>query len=105
MLISIAHRLFDPFGVASTVMVCPKLMLQETWKMSLGWDEEIKGILREEFIRWFNYLKALKQIYLPRWIKVTPEIFDNVFCDASKDAYAAVAYLVFHGECNVPTIF
>ncbi|GIY91773.1 hypothetical protein CEXT_251811 [Caerostris extrusa] len=35
---------------------------------------------------------------------VTPETFDNcclnVFCDASKDAYSAVACLVLHGECN-----
>ncbi|GIY58601.1 uncharacterized protein CDAR_226061 [Caerostris darwini] len=72
--------------------------------MSLGWDEEIKGSLNEEFIQWFNNLNALKQIYAPRWIKVTPETFDNcclhVFCDASKDVYAAVAYLVLHGECN-----
>ncbi|GIX79304.1 endonuclease [Caerostris extrusa] len=70
-MLSIAHRLFDPFGVASPVMLCPKLMLQETWKI---------------------------------WIKVTPETFDNcclhVFCDASKDACTAVAYLVLHGECN-----
>ncbi|GIY78536.1 hypothetical protein CDAR_14751, partial [Caerostris darwini] len=47
-MLSIAHRLFDPFAVASPVKVCPKLMLQETWKMSLGLDEEIKGRLREK---------------------------------------------------------
>ncbi|GIY69085.1 hypothetical protein CEXT_260791 [Caerostris extrusa] len=34
-----AHRLFDPFGIASPVMLCPKLRLQETWKMSFGRDE------------------------------------------------------------------
>ncbi|GIY64946.1 uncharacterized protein CDAR_119691 [Caerostris darwini] len=85
-MLSIAHRLFDPFGVASSVMLRPKLMLQETWKMSL--IEEIKGSLREEFIQWFNDLKALKQIYVPKWIKGTPETFDNcclhVFCSKSR---------------------
>ncbi|GIX92133.1 uncharacterized protein CDAR_450651 [Caerostris darwini] len=49
-MLSIAHRLFDPFGVASPVMLCPKLMLQETWKMSLGWDAEIKGSLKHSTI-------------------------------------------------------
>ncbi|GIY46260.1 uncharacterized protein CEXT_202791 [Caerostris extrusa] len=49
-MLPIAHRLFDRFGVASPAMLCSMLMLQETWKMSLGWDEEFKGSLRVEFI-------------------------------------------------------
>ncbi|GBM34234.1 hypothetical protein AVEN_17121-1 [Araneus ventricosus] len=79
-------------------MLCPKLMLQKTWKLFLGWDEEITGSLREEFVQWFRELEALKKVLVPRWINITPDatkkFFIRTFCDESKDAYAAVSYLV-----------
>ncbi|GBM09363.1 hypothetical protein AVEN_184073-1 [Araneus ventricosus] len=73
-------------------------MLQNTWKLYLGWDEEITGSLREEFFQWFRELEALKEVRVSRWINITPDatkkFFIHSFCDASKDAYAAVSYLV-----------
>ncbi|GBN28881.1 hypothetical protein AVEN_174987-1 [Araneus ventricosus] len=92
------HQVFHPFGFASPVMLCPKLMLQKTWKLSLGWDEEITGSLREEFFQWFRELEALKEVRVPRWINITPDatkkFFMHTFCNASKDEYADVSYLL-----------
>ncbi|GBM99475.1 hypothetical protein AVEN_152237-1 [Araneus ventricosus] len=97
-MLSATHKVFDPFGFVSPVMLCPKLMLQKTSKLSLGWDEEITGSLREEFFQWFRKLEALKEVRVSRRINITPDatkkLFTRTFCDASKDAYAAVSYLV-----------
>ncbi|GFU10914.1 uncharacterized protein NPIL_224261, partial [Nephila pilipes] len=74
------------------------------WKLSLEWDEEITGSLRQEFLHWFRELKVLENVTVPRWINVNPENMKNfsihTFCDASRDAYAAVTYLVQEGECE-----
>ncbi|GBM83679.1 hypothetical protein AVEN_84251-1 [Araneus ventricosus] len=73
-------------------------MVQNAWKLSLGWDEEFTRSLREKFVQWFRELEALKEGRVPRWINITADatkkFFIQNFCDASKDAYAAVSYLV-----------
>ncbi|GBM78422.1 hypothetical protein AVEN_2950-1 [Araneus ventricosus] len=53
-MLSEAHRVFDPIGYTVPVMLCPKLMLQKVWKMSIGWDTEITSYLRKEFLQWFQ---------------------------------------------------
>ncbi|GFU08441.1 uncharacterized protein NPIL_31541 [Nephila pilipes] len=49
-------------------------------------------------------LKVLENVTVPRWINVNPENMKNfsihTFCEASRDAYAAVTYLVQEGECG-----
>ncbi|GBM70125.1 hypothetical protein AVEN_151584-1 [Araneus ventricosus] len=90
-------KVFDPFGFVSPVILCPKLMLQKTWELSLGWDKEITGSLREDFFQLFRELEALKEVRVPRWINITPDATKkfniHTFCGAIKDAYAAVSYL------------
>ena len=96
-ILSIAHRIFDPIGYTAPVMLCPKLMLQKAWVMGVDWDEEIREDLKKEFLQWFTDLKTLEEIDIPRWIQVTSENQKNcslhTFCDASKEAYAAVVFL------------
>lgn len=64
--------------------------------------QRINGYLRQEFLQWFRELKVLENVTVPRWINVTSENMKNfsihTFCDASRDAYAAVTYLVQEGE-------
>ncbi|GBM35637.1 hypothetical protein AVEN_244523-1 [Araneus ventricosus] len=69
-MLSATHKAFDPFRFVSPVTLCPKLMLQKTWKLSLRWDEEIIESLREEFVQWFRELEALKEVRVPRWINI-----------------------------------
>ncbi|GBN27316.1 hypothetical protein AVEN_190517-1 [Araneus ventricosus] len=104
-MLSAAHKICDPIGYAAPVMLCPKLMLQEAWKMSIGWDTEIIGNLRKEFLQWFQDLKILEEIHISRWINVTAENLKHctihIFCDASKEAYAAVVFLRLEEEGSV----
>ncbi|GBN99085.1 hypothetical protein AVEN_192164-1 [Araneus ventricosus] len=65
-MLSAAHKVFDPIGYTAPVMLCPKLMLQEAWKMSIGWDTKITGDLRKEFLQWFQDLKILEEIHISK---------------------------------------
>ncbi|GBM28859.1 hypothetical protein AVEN_146999-1 [Araneus ventricosus] len=104
-MLSAAHKVFDPIGYTAQVMLCPKLMLQKAWKMPMGWDTEITGNLRKEFLQWFQDLKILEEIHISRWINVTAENLKHctihTFCDASKEAYAAVVFLRLEEEGSV----
>lgn len=96
-MLSTVHKVFDPFGFTSPVMLCPKIMLQKAWKLGTSWDEEITGELRKEFLQWFHELKYLADIQIPRSIHACSDDLScytiHTFVDGSKDAYAAVTFL------------
>ncbi|GBM20414.1 hypothetical protein AVEN_222115-1 [Araneus ventricosus] len=47
-------------------------------------------------------LEALKEVWILHWINITPyatkKFFIHTFCDAGRDAYTAVSYLVQEGD-------
>lgn len=96
-LLSLAHKIFDPLGFFSPVLICANLILQETWLLKTGWDEELSSELCSRFGNWYEELHKLKNCDIPR--NMTGKVSDrssweiHTFCDASKDAYATVVYL------------
>lgn len=84
--LSTVHKVFDPFGFVSPVMLCLKLMLQKAWKKEISWDEEIKCELR-------------------KFIGISEENLKNcaihTFVDGSQDAYAAVTFLTIEQENKI----
>ncbi|XP_055936883.1 uncharacterized protein LOC129966480 [Argiope bruennichi] len=94
---STVHKVFDPFGFTAPVMLCPKIMLQKAWTLGTSWDEEVTGELRKEFLQWFQELKHLSDIQIPRCVQASSKDISNctihTFVDGSKDAYAAVTFL------------
>ncbi|GBN16631.1 hypothetical protein AVEN_15888-1 [Araneus ventricosus] len=104
-MLSAAYKVFVPVRFTIPVMLCAKLMLQKAWKMSIGWDNGIMGNLRKEFIQWFQDLKIHEEIHISRGINVTAENLKHcaihAFCDASKEAYAAVVFLRIEEEVSV----
>jgi hypothetical protein len=89
--LSIAQKIYDPLGILSPVLLCPKKLLQE------GWDEELTDEIKSRFGDWCSELHHLKKMKIPR--NVTGLVQDrktwqlHTFCDASKDAYAAIVFL------------
>ncbi|XP_055944433.1 uncharacterized protein LOC129975391 [Argiope bruennichi] len=96
-MLSTVHKVFDPFGFTAPVMLCPKIMLQKAWTLGTSWDEEVTGELRKEFLQWFQELKHLSDIQIPRCVQASSKDISNctihTFVDGSKDAYAAVTFL------------
>lgn len=108
-ILSTAHRIFDPLGFASPVVLCPRLLLQETWAQNLSWDDEVTNDVKAKFFNWVRSLQNLDKIEIPRCMLGDISCKDNVsihtFCDASKTAYAAVVFVRIESGSNVKLSF
>ncbi|UYV76477.1 hypothetical protein LAZ67_14000520 [Cordylochernes scorpioides] len=94
-ILSLVQKLFDPLGFYSPVMITPKILLQKTWKSAGGWDNPLEEDISQEFKDWYEQLSHLKDSRIPRYICVgwAESLELHVFCDASKEAFATVAYM------------
>ncbi|UYV60869.1 hypothetical protein LAZ67_1002644 [Cordylochernes scorpioides] len=94
-ILSLVQKLFDPLGFYSPVMITPKILLQKTWKSAGGWDDPLEEDISQEFKDWYEQLSHLKDSRIPRYICVgwAESLELHVFCDASKEAFATVAYM------------
>ena len=72
-------------------------MIQEIWRRSLGWDEELPRDLTDQWNLWKNSVLKLSSLAVPRWINFksteTKKVELHIFADASSKAYGAAAYV------------
>ncbi|UYV69246.1 hypothetical protein LAZ67_6002970 [Cordylochernes scorpioides] len=95
LVLSIVQRIFDPLGFCAPVFVGPKLLLQRSWGLKIGWDAPLPGGIAREFQTWYDQIKFIELIKIPRhmWNDHVFPSGVHIFCDASQIAYGAVAYL------------
>ena len=94
--LSLMAAIFDPLGFLAAFIITAKIILQELWLEGLGWDDKLPQKVDEKLQRWCDDLKNLSQIRVPRCVRleITPiNTTLHFFSDASKEAYATVAYL------------
>ncbi|XP_062557050.1 uncharacterized protein LOC134221901 [Armigeres subalbatus] len=93
--------IFDPLGLIAHFLADLKFLLQDIWRSSVTWDEDIGD---EEYDKWKIWLSALPQVeelQIPRcfWpdysINQVDEVQLHSFVDAGKNGMAAVCYLRF----------
>ncbi|KAI5631340.1 pao retrotransposon peptidase domain-containing protein [Phthorimaea operculella] len=65
-LLSLTQRVFDPIGYTSPVMLVPKLIMQETWRRDLPWDDTLPSDLMKKFLDWYKELTYLNDCRIPR---------------------------------------
>ncbi|KAJ8898224.1 hypothetical protein PR048_003584 [Dryococelus australis] len=82
---SSVSQVFDPIGFNFLFTLCPKILLQKSWKGKAGWDSEVPEDTEKNFWKWLDELPLLSEVKIPRYL--------HVFCDASKVAYAAAVFL------------
>ena len=76
-----------------------KCLFQELWKLGLEWDEPVPPPFQDEFARWVQDLKMLKDVRIARcfvkssWSGVIQDLEIHGFGDASEKGYGAVVYL------------
>ena len=108
-ILSIADKVFDPLSLASPIMLCPRILLQECWVGNLSWDDEVSTSIKVKFLKWLDQLKELNQMQVSRCL--FSEINDNdkvslhTFCDASSVAYAAVSFIRTESEEGIVVKF
>ncbi|UYV71966.1 hypothetical protein LAZ67_9001376 [Cordylochernes scorpioides] len=85
-ILSQMSKIYDPLGWFAPVMLKIKLMIQTLWALKLTWDEAIPVGLKESWKALQNDLASLRQVQIPRWIRLyelaTYEI--HGFADAHK---------------------
>lgn len=91
---------FDPLQFLAPLVIKGKMLLQETWLLGIGWDDELPEGLQKSVEKWYQQLKQVDQITIPRCYRTRPlaevaTVSFHVFSDASKSAYAAVVYIRF----------
>ena len=93
--LSFASKLFDPLGFVEPITVKAKIMIQDLWKQNISWDEDLSNEQKEQWLTWIGDISSLISIEVPRPYFLTniSEKQLHIFCDSSKLAYGAVAYL------------
>ncbi|XP_065075705.1 uncharacterized protein LOC135699384 [Ochlerotatus camptorhynchus] len=98
--------IYDPMGLISNFLIYLKILLQEIWRAGCGWDDEINGKLAERWITWVEALPNVRQVSVPRCYRnatsaeSTNTVELHIFCDASENGMAAVAYFRFEEKGN-----
>ena len=98
LLLGVVNSQYDPLGLVSPITVRLKKSLQELHspEYKLGWDTEVKGELREQWVRLVEMLIMAGSIQFRRATRPTnavgnPELI--VYWDGSDAAAAAVIYI------------
>ena len=89
--------IFDPLGIAAPFLITTKLLMQRLWTLQVDWDDELQGEERRRWENWLQELPNLREVRTNRCLLAAGEQPKqkelHVFCDASTDAFGAVAYL------------
>ncbi|GFU62745.1 integrase catalytic domain-containing protein [Trichonephila clavipes] len=92
-------KIFDPLGLLSPFTIRIKCLIQELWIKKITWDEILPPKLKETWLIWCKELPLLDNLRIPRLVldSTNDEVSDlieiHIFCDASKLAYGAAAYV------------
>ena len=89
-------RTFDVLGWISPVILQTKRLIQELWRLKLGWDEEVPGNVKLKHEVWREELPLLQTIKMPRCYQSGGKVLTvelHGFCDASEVAFSAVVYI------------
>ncbi|GFU77254.1 uncharacterized protein TNCV_4126311 [Trichonephila clavipes] len=92
-------KIFDPLGLLSPFTIRIKCLIQELWIKKITWDEILPPKLKEKWFIWCKELPLLDNLRIPRLVldSTNDEVSDlikiHIFCDASKLAYGAAAYV------------
>ncbi|XP_062557867.1 uncharacterized protein LOC134222720 [Armigeres subalbatus] len=88
-------KLFDPLGLFAPVIVIAKLLVQQLWRTSAGWDDPIDKTCQEKWSVLQVSLPELQLIKVPRCVAFPDSVAYELhgFADASNVAYGACIYL------------
>ena len=88
--------IFDPIGAGAAVLIKPKIAMQELWQLGLGWDDEVPPEVKRKWMALFEEMIALNNVKFERCLTPPNATGDPslvVFCDASRLAFGACAYM------------
>ena len=96
-ILQVVSKFYDPIGFHSPIVVQAKQLLQEIWKMDVGWDTDLPEPILSQWRTLAESLDAASDVRIPRYTSLPAsgemkrEL--HLFCDASVKSYGVVAYL------------
>ncbi len=96
-------KLYDPHGLVAPHTIAASIILQRVWRRRTDWDQPVNDVELKQWEAWLKGSQSLPQLRVPRCIcsDSNEEYEVHFFCDASADAYAAVAYYVTKKEARL----
>ena len=87
---------FDSLGIASPLLLSGKILLQDAWKATVGWDEDLPEQLAKEISEWWGAALRIPEVTIPRWLstQLHQPVQLHVFSDASEKALGCCVYVV-----------
>ena len=88
---------YDPLGLVAPCIVRSRILIQELFRLKVGWDDPVPNLTRRGWERWLRELQHLTNFRVPRCL--TDEGSDEVkielhhFADASQKAYGTASYV------------
>ncbi|GFT18560.1 integrase catalytic domain-containing protein [Trichonephila clavipes] len=92
-------KIFDPLGLLSPFTIRIKCLIQELWIKKITWVKFYPPKLKEKWLIWCKELSLLDNLRISRLVldstidEISDLIESHIFCDASKLAYGAAAYV------------
>lgn len=105
--LKVLMSIYDPLGLIGNFLMYLKIVLQEIWRSSVGWDEPIMSTQAEKWEKWLSFLPQLLGIKIPRCYLHHISNYNEVdvqlhtFVDASENGYAAVSYFRISNNSSV----
>ena len=88
-------KVFDPLGLLGPLVLALKGIMQDCWKLKIGWDESVPEAIHTAWQLFVTQLHLVTEIAIPRHIVLLGCIHVHIhgFCDASKRGYGAALYV------------
>ncbi len=88
---------FDVLGLFSPAIIPARILIQDLWKMGIGWDDEVPPDISTRWTDWLASLPAITTHTIPRQLSKSDLAtqFEALhgFADASQLAYGAAVYI------------
>ena len=97
-ILSLLSSLFDPLGFLAPYVLPIKALLQELWRLKVGWDDKVQEQQLTVWQQWLRLFSKLPEVRIARCyfnahMSCVGTIELHLFSDASEIAYAAVGYV------------
>ena len=107
---SLVGKFYDPIRFVSPIVIKFKAFFKQLSKGGIEWDEELSGELLHKWQSLVRSLKEAPTFSIPRFCLQDVDLECVSFslygyCDASKEAYAAVVYLVARSDTQLNVRF
>ena len=108
-LLSLIACLFDPLGIIAPLLITLKIILQDSWKEGLAWDDLLSDEKQKSIKTRIEQYLNVAEISMPRCFVSPNELppINQLHCfrDASQLAYGAVKYIRSQSANTISTGF